>query len=126
MLNLTQPRYVMPVHGDHKRLRLHAKLAESVGIEPEDIFRGRNGLPLDVDEKGARFGEHVQPGWCSSTASTWATPRTSRCATGASSPPTACSSSSRRSPPTTARSSPPGGDLPRRCLPGGADAWSKS
>ena len=30
MLNLTRPRYVMPVHGDHKRLRLHAALAESV------------------------------------------------------------------------------------------------
>ena len=25
MLNLTKPRYVMPVHGDHKRLRLHAR-----------------------------------------------------------------------------------------------------
>ena len=24
MLNLTRPRYVMPFHGDHKRLRLHA------------------------------------------------------------------------------------------------------
>ena len=34
MLNLTQPRYVMPFHGDHKRLRLHAELAESVGIDP--------------------------------------------------------------------------------------------
>ena len=33
MLNLTRPRYVMPFHGDHKRLRLHAELAESVGID---------------------------------------------------------------------------------------------
>ena len=33
MLNLTKPRYVMPVHGDHQRLRLHAELAEAVGIE---------------------------------------------------------------------------------------------
>ena len=44
MLNLTKPRYVMPFHGDHKRLRLHADLAESVGIDPERIFMGRNGL----------------------------------------------------------------------------------
>src|SRR5581483_8591123 len=28
MLNLTHPRYVMPFHGDFKRLRLHAQLAE--------------------------------------------------------------------------------------------------
>jgi ribonuclease J len=57
MLNLTKPRYVMPVHGDYKRIRLHADLAESVGVEPERIFQGRNGLPLEIDESGARFGE---------------------------------------------------------------------
>ena len=39
MLNLTKPRYVLPVHGDHKRLRLHAELAEAVGVDPERIFQ---------------------------------------------------------------------------------------
>jgi ribonuclease J len=62
MLNLTKPRYVMPFHGDHKRLRLHAELAESVGIDPERIFKGRNGLVLELDEAGARFGEDVHAG----------------------------------------------------------------
>jgi ribonuclease J len=62
MLNLTKPRYVMPVHGDHKRLRLHAELAEAVGIDPADIFRGRNGLPLEVDQSGAGFGEDIHAG----------------------------------------------------------------
>ena len=62
MLNLTTPRYVMPIHGDHKRLFLHSRLAESVGIEPDAIFRGRNGLPLEIDESGARFGEEEQSG----------------------------------------------------------------
>ena len=62
MLNLTKPRYVLPVHGDHKRLRLHAELAHSVGIDPENVFQGRNGLPLEIDESGARFGEDVHAG----------------------------------------------------------------
>jgi ribonuclease J len=62
MLNLTKPRYVMPIHGDHQRLRLHAGLAESVGIDSERIFQGRNGLPLEIDEGGARFGEDVHAG----------------------------------------------------------------
>ncbi|MSO41598.1 MAG: ribonuclease J [Solirubrobacterales bacterium] len=62
MLNLTKPRYVMPFHGDHKRLRLHAELAESVGIDADRIFVGRNGLPLEINEKGARFGEDVHAG----------------------------------------------------------------
>ena len=62
MLNLTQPRYVMPIHGDHKRLRLHAGLAESVGIDPERIFKGRNGLALEFDQKGARLGPETPAG----------------------------------------------------------------
>ena len=57
MLNLTKPRNVFPFHGDHRRLRLHSELAEAVGMEPERIFRGRNGLALELDEKGARWGE---------------------------------------------------------------------
>jgi ribonuclease J len=62
MLNLVKPRYVMPVHGDHKRIGLHAKLADAVGIDPDDVFRGENGLPLQIDERGARFGEPEQSG----------------------------------------------------------------
>ncbi len=63
MLNLVKPRYVMPFHGDFKRLRLHARLAEAVGVAPEDVFQGDNGLPLDIDERGrARFGSREQAG----------------------------------------------------------------
>ena len=62
MLNLTRPRYVMPVHGDYQRLRLHAELAHSVGIDPDNVFQGRNGLPLELDGEGARFGKEVHAG----------------------------------------------------------------
>jgi ribonuclease J len=62
MINLTRPRYVMPFHGDFKRLRLHGQLAEAVGIEPENIFKGENGLPLELDERGARWGERERAG----------------------------------------------------------------
>jgi ribonuclease J len=62
MLNLTKPRYVFPHHGDHKRLRLHGELAQSVGIDPDCVFIGRNGLALEIDDSGARFGEDVHAG----------------------------------------------------------------
>jgi ribonuclease J len=62
MINLTQPRYVMPFHGDYRRLRLHAELAESVGVERENVFVGDNGLPLEIDAKGARLGEREHSG----------------------------------------------------------------
>jgi ribonuclease J len=62
MLNLLKPRYVLPMHGDHKRIQLHAQLAEAVGIDPDDIFRGENGLPLEMDGSGAKFGAPEQAG----------------------------------------------------------------
>jgi ribonuclease J len=62
MLNLVKPRYVMPIHGDHKRIHLHADLADAVGIDRDCVFRGDNGLPIDIDQRGARLGEPVQSG----------------------------------------------------------------
>jgi ribonuclease J len=63
MLNLSKPRLVFPYHGDHKRLHLHARLAESVGIDPDRVFKGRNGLTLEVLEHGeGRFADDIHAG----------------------------------------------------------------
>jgi ribonuclease J len=62
LLNLVRPRYVMPFHGDHKRIHLHARLAEAVGVDPDDIFKAENGLPLELDERGARFAKAERSG----------------------------------------------------------------
>jgi ribonuclease J len=62
MLNLTKPKYVMPFHGDHKRIHLHGELAEAVGVPAENIFKGENGLPLEIDANGAQFGSRERAG----------------------------------------------------------------
>jgi ribonuclease J len=62
MIGLTRPRYLFPVHGDHQRLRLHGELAIATGMDADRIFRGENGLPLEIDAKGARFAEREQSG----------------------------------------------------------------
>ncbi len=62
MLNLTKPRYVMPFHGDFKRMRLHCQLAEAVGVDSRDVFAGDNGLPLEIDSRKAYLGEREQAG----------------------------------------------------------------
>ena len=62
MLNLVRPRYVMPIHGDHKRIHLHAQLADAVGIDPEAVFRLENGLPLQISASGATIGERQAAG----------------------------------------------------------------
>ena len=60
MLNLTRPRYFMPVHGEYRHLLGHARLAESVGIPPErDLpHRGRRRARGD-QERGARVLERL-------------------------------------------------------------------
>jgi len=62
MLNLVRPRYVMPAHGDHKRIHLHGQLAEAVGVRGDRIFKLENGLPLEIDERGARIGAAERSG----------------------------------------------------------------
>jgi ribonuclease J len=62
MLNLTRPRYVMPFHGDFKRIRLHTALAEAVGIDRDAIFCAENGDVLELDARGARFGKPEHAG----------------------------------------------------------------
>jgi ribonuclease J len=62
MINLTRPRYVMPVHGDYKRMLIHSELAQAVGVPEQNIFRTENGTPLEIDADGARLGEQVTAG----------------------------------------------------------------
>jgi ribonuclease J len=62
MLNLTRPQHVMPMHGDHRRLRLHGDLAKAVGVGPKNVHLGSNGLPLEISREGARFGDREQSG----------------------------------------------------------------
>jgi ribonuclease J len=63
MLNLVQPKYFMPVHGELRHLRHHSKLAEDGGIKKDNIFVMENGMVLEIDKGGARRGERVPGGY---------------------------------------------------------------
>jgi ribonuclease J len=54
MLNLTRPRYFVPVHGEYRHLLGHARLAEGVGITPERIFLVEDGTGVEVTKTAAR------------------------------------------------------------------------
>ena len=62
MLNLVQPTYFMPVHGETRHLAAHARLACDVGMYEEDIFVLDNGDCLEIDSNGARVSESVEHG----------------------------------------------------------------
>jgi ribonuclease J len=54
MLNLTRPRYFIPIHGEYRHLLSHARLAGSVGLPPERIFLIEDGAGLEVTTASAR------------------------------------------------------------------------
>jgi ribonuclease J len=62
MLNLTQPEYFMPIHGETRHLAAHARHAEAVGIPHDYIFILDNGDCLEIDEHGARLADRVESG----------------------------------------------------------------
>ena len=62
MLNLVQPEFFMPVHGETRHLAAHARLAREVGIPEDSIFVLDNGDCLEINGNGARVAESVEHG----------------------------------------------------------------
>jgi len=53
MLTLVRPKYLIPVHGEHRMLISHGKLGEELGIPKENIFIGTNGQVLEFTKDAA-------------------------------------------------------------------------
>lgn len=62
MLNFMRPKYFVPIHGEYRMLRQHANLAESVGVEPENIFILDLGETLEIQNGTARRGNKLPAG----------------------------------------------------------------
>ncbi|MBW2607336.1 MAG: ribonuclease J [Deltaproteobacteria bacterium] len=62
MINLTKPKYFIPIHGEYRHLILHARLAEQVGILHENVLLAENGQIIKFDESGGRIEENVTTG----------------------------------------------------------------
>jgi ribonuclease J len=59
LISITQPNYLIPVHGEVRHLILHARLAESLGIPSDHILVPENGRVMEFTEDSARFAGHV-------------------------------------------------------------------
>jgi ribonuclease J len=62
MLNLTQPKYFMPVHGEYRMLVQHARLAQRIGIDARRIFVTDNGEVVQFTAQGAERAGRVYGG----------------------------------------------------------------
>ena len=64
MLNLTRPKYFIPIHGEFRMQVHHGRLAVETGVAPENVFIIENGTPIEFWADGtARRGQPVQAGY---------------------------------------------------------------
>ncbi|WP_192987095.1 ribonuclease J1 [Carnobacterium mobile] len=62
MLRLIKPKFFVPVHGEYRMQKIHAGLAEQVGIPKEDCFILENGDVLALTADSARRAGHFDAG----------------------------------------------------------------
>ncbi len=62
MLQLTRPRYFVPIHGEFRHLVRHIQLAQNVGIPGENCHLLEDGQVLELTPNSARKVESVSAG----------------------------------------------------------------
>jgi ribonuclease J len=62
MLELTRPKYFIPIQGEYRMLVIHGRLGQEVGIPPENIFVIENGQVIEFDDDGAYLAERISSG----------------------------------------------------------------
>ncbi|MGI2789287.1 ribonuclease J [Bacillus cytotoxicus] len=62
MLTLMKPKYFIPIHGQFRMLHHHSLLAESVGVQKENIFIIKNGDVVDIRKQVAYQSRRIPAG----------------------------------------------------------------
>ncbi|MFH1594917.1 MAG: ribonuclease J [Pseudomonadota bacterium] len=62
LLNLTRPRYFIPIHGEMRHLVKHSRLARDVGVPEERVLLATDGDRIRFQAGDAAFQERVDTG----------------------------------------------------------------
>ncbi len=62
MHNLVRPKFFMPIHGEYRHLMQHKELAESLGMDPQNIFVNGIGEVLELDGETCKRAGTVPSG----------------------------------------------------------------
>jgi ribonuclease J len=62
MINLMQPKFFIPIHGEYRMLKAHAKLAKSIGIPSDNIMIPEKGEVIEINEEGMFYHGKVPSG----------------------------------------------------------------
>ncbi|MPZ24061.1 MAG: RNase J family beta-CASP ribonuclease [Dehalococcoidia bacterium] len=63
VFNLVRPRHFVPIHGEYRHLALHARLAQTMGVPPDNIFILQDGDALEFRPEGASLAGKVTCDW---------------------------------------------------------------
>jgi len=63
MLHLTRPRYLIPIHGELRMLKQHAKLGLEVGMDGRQIAIVENGRVIEFNHGEMKLGERIPGGY---------------------------------------------------------------
>ncbi|MCI8651934.1 MAG: ribonuclease J [Oscillospiraceae bacterium] len=59
---LLKPRFFVPVHGEQRHLKTHAKLAQEMGMAPKDIVISEIGRIIEVSRDSIKLGGTIPAG----------------------------------------------------------------
>ncbi len=63
LINMLQPRYFLPIHGELRHLKQHGKIARELGIPEDNIAVVENGYTLDFYDGRLEIGARVPGGY---------------------------------------------------------------
>jgi ribonuclease J len=63
LLSLLRPKYFIPIHGELRMLKAHARLAYDLGFSPDRVFVVENGTPIEFADGQARQLSRVPGGY---------------------------------------------------------------
>ncbi|MCK4525229.1 MAG: ribonuclease J, partial [Candidatus Andersenbacteria bacterium] len=61
MINLIKPKFFIPIHGNFYMLRLHANIAENLGIPPSNTIVAGNGNVIEMTKNNAAITKEKIP-----------------------------------------------------------------
>jgi len=59
LLHLVRPKFLIPIHGELRMLKQHAKLAQEVGVPEENVCVVENGQIIELVDGELRLGERI-------------------------------------------------------------------
>lgn len=63
LIQLVRPKYLIPIHGELRMLKQHAKLAQDMGMPEENTLVVENGQIIEFEDGEIKLGERIPGGY---------------------------------------------------------------